>query len=102
MWHAARSVSTHKCWNNDACRCPWHPATATQSHLCLIGECAVGGNSMRLLFVYPFCGLGGVESSVLNKLGALRLVGIEAQARFGTPYGAGGTFVANDSRVSFG
>ena len=45
--------------------------------------------SMKLLFVYRFCGLGGVETSILNKLEALRRQGIEGYVLFSEFYGAG-------------
>jgi glycosyltransferase involved in cell wall biosynthesis len=55
---------------------------------------------MKLLFVYRFCGLGGVETSVLSKLDALRPVGVEARVLFSEYYGSGGSTLAEDPRVT--
>jgi hypothetical protein len=49
-----------------------------------------------LLFVYPYCGLGGVETSILNKIEGLARVGIEARVLFAGFYGDGGrTFLSH-------
>lgn len=47
----------------------------------------------KILFVYRVCGLGGVETSILNKLQALNRVQVVAEALFLELWGAGGTFV---------
>src|SRR5437867_812531 len=58
---------------------------------------------MRLLFVYRVCGLGGVETSIINKFEALGRQGIEASALFGQLYGEGGKDLARrDARISVG
>jgi glycosyltransferase involved in cell wall biosynthesis len=57
---------------------------------------------MKLLFVYRFCGLGGVETSILNRLDALGTVGAEGYALFAEYYGSGGRSIADDPRVSTG
>jgi len=57
---------------------------------------------MKLLFVYRYCGLGGVETSIINKLDALQAHGIEARALFGEFYGSRGATLAEDSRVTVG
>jgi glycosyltransferase involved in cell wall biosynthesis len=57
---------------------------------------------MRVVFVYGFCGLGGVETSILNKLTALETVGVEGHAVFSEFYGSGGGTLAHHPRVSVG
>jgi glycosyltransferase involved in cell wall biosynthesis len=57
---------------------------------------------VRLLFVYRFCGLGGVETSVLNKLAALESQGIEGHVLFCEFYGEGGRTLAAHPRVTVG
>jgi glycosyltransferase involved in cell wall biosynthesis len=57
---------------------------------------------VRILFAYPVCGLGGVETSILNKIEALRRAGIQASALFSKFYGEGGQALAKDSRVQVG
>jgi glycosyltransferase involved in cell wall biosynthesis/SAM-dependent methyltransferase len=57
---------------------------------------------MKILFVYQFCGLGGVETSILNKMDALQTEGIRAHALFGRIYGSGGSSLAKDPRVTIG
>lgn len=57
---------------------------------------------MKLLFVYRFCGLGGVETSILNKVNALNAHGIDGQVLFGDFYGSGGPTLAEDPRVTVG
>ena len=57
---------------------------------------------MKLLFVYRFCGFGGVETSILTKLDALAAVGIDGHALFGEFYGSGGSGLATDPRVTIG
>ena len=48
----------------------------------------------RALFVYRVCGLGGVETSVLNKMEALRRKEITAHALFLQVWGEGGQSIA--------
>ena len=55
---------------------------------------------MRLLFTYPFCGLGGVETSILNKIEALRKADIEGHVLFGDFYGSSGQTLSVDPRVT--
>ena len=57
---------------------------------------------MKLLFVYRFCGLGGVETSVLNRVKALQGIGVEVEVLFSEYYGIGGSSIANHPRVTFG
>lgn len=57
---------------------------------------------MKLLFVYRFCSLGGVETSILNKLEALRRQGIEGYVLFSEFYGVGGSVLADHPRVTIG
>jgi glycosyltransferase involved in cell wall biosynthesis len=49
---------------------------------------------LRALFVYRFCGLGGVETSVATKLRALAEAGVDAQAIFVSYYGVGSAEIA--------
>jgi glycosyltransferase involved in cell wall biosynthesis/SAM-dependent methyltransferase len=55
---------------------------------------------MKLLFAYPFCGLGGVETSILNKIDALAMAGVQAHALFGDFYGSGSRSLADHPRVT--
>ena len=57
---------------------------------------------MRVVFAYPFCGLGGVETSILNKLDALSTAGVDGRALFREAYGSGGTSLQADPRVTVG
>jgi glycosyltransferase involved in cell wall biosynthesis len=57
---------------------------------------------MKLLFIYRFCGLGGVETSIVNKLDALQSEGIQAEALLGEPFGSGGASLAADPRITLG
>ncbi len=52
--------------------------------------------------MYGFCGLGGVETSILNKLAALETVGVEGRAWFAALYGSGGSTLAGHPRVRVG
>src|SRR5690606_13255648 len=61
-----------------------------------------GCRPVKILYVYRFCGLGGVETSILNKLDALAAAGIEGYALFGEFYGSGGSRLAEDERVTLG
>ena len=56
----------------------------------------------KILFVYGFCGLGGVETSTLTKLAALRQVGIEASVLFTKFYGDGARSLASLPGVMVG
>jgi glycosyltransferase involved in cell wall biosynthesis len=56
----------------------------------------------RLLFVYRFCGLGGVETSLLTKASALRRLGVDAQVLFSEFYGLGGEEIAKLPWVTIG
>ncbi|MDH3979732.1 MAG: glycosyltransferase [Gammaproteobacteria bacterium] len=54
-----------------------------------------GGQAHRkLLFMYNVCGLGGVETSIINKMEALRSQGVEVRALFQSLWGEGGQFAA--------
>jgi len=55
---------------------------------------------MKLLFVYRFCGLGGVETSILNKITALQKQGIKADALFSEFYGTAGHLFSNHPNVT--
>ncbi len=57
---------------------------------------------MRVLFVWRFCGLGGVETALLQRITALARVGIEAEVLFNEQFNKGGRFIANDPRVHVG
>jgi hypothetical protein len=52
--------------------------------------------------VYRFCGLGGVETSILTKMDALRGAGIDASVLFSQFYGEGGRCFLGDPRVTAG
>jgi len=56
--------------------------------------------TMRILYVYPFCGLGGVETSVINKINALQNIGIDSQALLLNFWGEGGKLLMNNSHIS--
>src|SRR5262245_48915663 len=53
----------------------------------------------KILFAYSVCGLGGVETSILNKMKALGDRGVEARALFETFWGGGGQSVADHPGV---
>ena len=48
----------------------------------------------KVLFMYRVCGLGGVETSIVNKLEALSARGIEVRAVFQSSWGEGGQVLA--------
>lgn len=52
------------------------------------------GNVVRLLFMYNVCGLGGVETSIMNKMAALECRGVEVMALFQSLWGEGGWVAA--------
>ncbi len=51
--------------------------------------------SRRLLYVYPFCNLGGVSSAIKQRLSALRSAGYEVHGLFGVDYGGVDDLLAN-------
>lgn len=55
---------------------------------------------MRILYVYPFCGLGGVETSIINKINALQNIGIDSQALLLNFWGEGGKLLMNNSHIT--
>jgi L-malate glycosyltransferase len=57
---------------------------------------------MSILFAYGFCGLGGVETAVLNRCKALRMRGIDSTVFFGQFYGDGGRSLADLPHVKVG
>ena len=57
---------------------------------------------MRVLFAYGYCGLGGVETSILNRCEALRRRGIETIVFFREFYGTGGVAFADRPQVRVG
>jgi L-malate glycosyltransferase len=59
-------------------------------------------HNMNILFVYGFCGLGGVETALLNRCKALRKRGIDATLLFGQFYGDGGRSLADLPHVRVG
>jgi L-malate glycosyltransferase len=56
----------------------------------------------RVLFIYRFCGAGGVETATLAKAAALRQAGIEAAVMFAEYYGQGGRRFAGQPHVTIG
>ena len=48
----------------------------------------------KVLFMYRVCGLGGVETSIVNKMEALSARGIEVRAVFQSSWGEGGQVLA--------
>jgi glycosyltransferase involved in cell wall biosynthesis len=60
-----------------------------------------GGVDVRALFVYRFCGLGGVETSIATKLTALAEFGVDARALFLEYYGVGSSEIATMPGVCF-
>jgi glycosyltransferase involved in cell wall biosynthesis len=76
-------------------------------HRRLLGEAeemfaVVPAAEKRVLFVYRHCGLGGVETSILNKLEALRSKQVAAQALFLKYWGEGGKSIAQRPDVHVG
>src|SRR5574342_1009151 len=57
---------------------------------------------MKILFAYKYCGLGGVEISILNKLEALRRTGVDGYAVFSEYCGVGGSSIAEHPRITVG
>jgi glycosyltransferase involved in cell wall biosynthesis len=55
--------------------------------------------SHRILFAYKLCGLGGVETSILNKAEALRKLGANVEALFLDFWGNGGKSIAERAGV---
>jgi len=58
--------------------------------------------SAKVLFVYRYCGLGGVETSILTKLQALEKAGVDGSALFSEYCGIGGHTIAAQPRISMG
>ena len=54
---------------------------------------------MRILFHYRFLGLGGVETALLNRLGALRAVGMDGTLWFTEFWCDGATYLAGHSDI---
>jgi glycosyltransferase involved in cell wall biosynthesis len=48
---------------------------------------------LRVVFYYHFLGLGGVESSILNRIEALRYAGIKSEYWFSQLYGSGAQYL---------
>lgn len=57
---------------------------------------------MNVLFVYGFCGLGGVETALLNRCAAIRARGVTASIFFRQFYGNGARAVAERPDVTVG
>lgn len=57
---------------------------------------------MNVLFSYPFCGLGGVETVLLTRAGQLRRMGIGAEVVFSDFYGEGGRTLPGGEGVRVG
>lgn len=57
---------------------------------------------MKVLFVYPFYGLGGVETAVLSRMAALRQIGVDAESLFLAAYASGGDELATGDGVTVG
>jgi glycosyltransferase involved in cell wall biosynthesis len=57
---------------------------------------------MKVLFAYPFCGLGGVETSILHKIEALRSIGVDASVLFSQRYLGGAQTIADRPNVFVG
>lgn len=62
----------------------------------------LGQADVRILFVYRFCGLGGVETSLLNRAIALRRLGHDVELLFGELYGDGGRYIKATPGVTVG
>jgi glycosyltransferase involved in cell wall biosynthesis len=60
----------------------------------LPGADASGQSRPKLLFMYNVYGLGGVETSIINKMEALRSLGVEVRALFQSLWGEVGQFAA--------
>jgi len=60
----------------------------------LPGANASGQSQRKILFMYNVCGLGGVETSIINKMEALRSLGVEVRALFQSLWGEVGQFAA--------
>ena len=60
-----------------------------------------GDVDLRVLFVYRFCGLGGVETSITTKVTALAEFRIDARALFLEYYGTGSSEIASLPAVRF-
>ncbi|MBW9152828.1 glycosyltransferase family 4 protein [Clostridium estertheticum] len=54
---------------------------------------------MKILYVYPFCSLGGVEISIVNKMQALKKVGIDSEAILLNIWNKGGNYLLNNSSI---
>ncbi|MCM8711964.1 glycosyltransferase family 4 protein [Clostridium sp. SYSU_GA19001] len=52
---------------------------------------------MKILYVYPWCGLGGVEVTVINKINALKNIGIHGKAIFLDRPFESGKYMLNDN-----
>lgn len=57
---------------------------------------------MRILYIYPFCSLGGVETSVLNKMEALKKIGIHAEALFQNVWCESGKYMLKNPGIKTG
>lgn len=57
---------------------------------------------LSVLYVYRFCGLGGVETSITTKLRALAPFRVDARALFLEHYGVGSEEIARSPGVLFG
>lgn len=52
---------------------------------------------MKVLYVYPFCGLGGVETSIRNKIEALKSIKIYAEAILLNVWSEGGKYILSNN-----
>lgn len=52
---------------------------------------------MKVLYVYPFCGLGGVETSIINKIEALKSINIYAEAILINVWSEGGKYILSNN-----
>lgn len=55
---------------------------------------------MKILYIYPFCGLGGVETSIINKMQSMNKLGIYSEALLLNFYGEGGTILTKNSHIN--
>jgi glycosyltransferase involved in cell wall biosynthesis len=56
----------------------------------------------RLLFIYRFCGLGGVETSIATKVQALQAAGARVEVLFSELYASGGASIAGQPWARIG
>jgi glycosyltransferase involved in cell wall biosynthesis len=57
---------------------------------------------MKVLLVYRFCGLGGIETSTIHRIAALKALDVQAEVLFCEFYGTGARYLAAEPNIHVG